>query len=130
MSAGARSFIGRLIGAPAQPLVELVALNLENVLNTRKGAGSVIREFGLGDYEDAPNTHEAVLVLLDEIPEQCRRYEPRLHSPQLSILGRAAVDVIRFELSGELGGGPQLFWLDMNTQTRSVVITIIKGMTL
>lgn len=132
MSSPPRSFLGRLLAptgaAPAdQPLVELVALNLENVLNTRKGTGSVIREFGLGDYERAANTHDAVLILIEEIAEQCRRYEPRLRAPEVTMLGRPAFDAIRFELCGELDGRAQLYWLDLNTGSRHVVVTIIGG---
>lgn len=121
-----RSFIGRLIGEPSQPLVEVVALNLENVLNTRKGSGSVIREFGLGDYERAGTTHDAVLILVEEIAQQCRRYEPRLFEPKVSLLGRSGYDEVRFELQGVLGGRRQLFWLDLSTSNRTVKINIVK----
>jgi type VI secretion system lysozyme-like protein len=122
----ARSFIGRLIGEPSQPLVEVVAVNLENVLNTRKGSGSVIREFGLGDYERAATTHESVLILIEEIAELCRRYEPRLREPKVSLLGRSGYDELRFELEGQLAGHRQLFWLDMSPNHRTVKITIVE----
>lgn len=132
MKSPPRSFLNRLMAplnspVPEQPLVELVALNLENVLNTRKGTGSVIREFGLGDYERAANTHDAVLILVEEIAEQCRRYEPRLRAPEVEMLGRTAIDAIRFELRGELDGRTQLYWLDLNTSSRHVIVSIIKG---
>lgn len=121
-----RSFITRLIGGPSQPLVELIALNLMNMLNTRRGSGSVIREFGLGDYERAPTTHDAVLILVEEIAELCRRYEPRLADPKVELLGRSGYEQLRFELAGRVGGRRQAFWLDMNTSSRQVTIAIVE----
>lgn len=123
-----RSFLARLLGEPSSPLVELVALNLENVLNTRKGSGSVIREFGLGDYERASTTHDAVLILIDEIAGLCRRYEPRLCEPTVELLGRSSYDELRFELEGQLSGRRRLFWLDMSTNNRTVKVTIVKDL--
>lgn len=125
MAMHSRSFIARLTQAPARPEPELIAGNLEHLLNTRKGCGSVIAELGLGDYEAAPNTRDAVLLLRAELEQLARSYEPRLSNPRVTLLGRHGYSRIRFELCGELHGASQRFWLEIDTTTRRVEITIV-----
>lgn len=120
-----RSFMARLAGAPSQPVVELVALNLQHMLNTRRGTGSVIREYGLGEYERAPTTEEAVLALTREIPALIERYESRFAAPELRLRGRTAYNMIRFELEGTIEGRTERLELDMNTSTREVRVSIV-----
>jgi len=121
-----RSFIARLSQAPASPEPEAIARNLEHLLNTRKGCGSVIAEFGLGDYEAAANTRDAVLILRAELERLTQRYEPRLVDPRVTLLGREGYSRVRFELEGRLRGAQQLFWLDLDTTTRQVEVAIVR----
>ncbi|NVB39235.1 GPW/gp25 family protein [Pseudenhygromyxa sp. WMMC2535] len=125
MSARTRPFITRLAGGPARPEPEALARNLEHLLNTRKGCGSVFGELGLGDYEAAPNAAEAVGALRGELLRQVRRYEPRLAEPELELLGGFGYSKVRFELRGRLRGARQLFWLDLDTTTRAVEVAIV-----
>ena len=117
--------MARLAGSPARPEPEALARNLEHLLNTRKGCGSVLAEYGLGDYEAAPNTTDAVVILRDEIRRLVERYEPRLREPDVALLGAYGYSKIRFELRGLLRGARQLFWLDLDTTTRQVAVAIV-----
>jgi len=119
-----RSFIARLTQAPARPEPEALARNLEHLLNTRKGT-SVLGEFGLGDYEAAPNTHDAVLMLQVELAQLVRRYEPRLVEPRVALLGRQGYSCLRFELQGQLRAARQLFWLEPDPTTRKFEVAVV-----
>jgi type VI secretion system lysozyme-like protein len=116
----ASSLLLRLTQTPAGSTAALVADNLGHVLNTRKGCGSVFPEFGLGDYESAPNTHDAVIVLGKELRAVVLRYEPRLQEPEVTLRGRHGYRMIRFSITGLVDGQPQAFAVDVDTTDRHV----------
>jgi len=118
MASRSNSFLGRRTRAPAQSGIAAVVRNLDHLLNTRKGCGSVVAELGIGDYEAAPTTHQAVLALRAELERLVRGYEPRLGDPKVTLLGRIGTRIVRFELRGELGGEAHVIWLDIDTETR------------
>jgi type VI secretion system lysozyme-like protein len=124
MSARLGSFISRLAQAPAQATPAVIIRNLEHLLNTRKGCGSVVAEFGLGDYEAAATTRDAVIWLRDELEALIRRYEPRLTSPQVRLLGGFGFSGVRYELQGQVRGEALVLWLDIDTTTRQVRVTV------
>ena len=117
------SFINRLTRSPAPMNTTVIIRNLEHLFNTRKGCGSVIEEYGLGDYEAAPTTHEAVISLRAELEALTRRYEPRLASPQVKLLGGYGYCGVRFELRGQVRGDELVLWIDVDTTTRKVRVT-------
>ncbi|MCH9679846.1 MAG: GPW/gp25 family protein [Deltaproteobacteria bacterium] len=114
------SFLSRLVGVASTDLSAQVATNLGHVLNTRKGCGSVIPELGLGDYEGAATTHDAVLVLVRELRALVVRYEPRLRDPEVTLRGRYGYRMVRFSLQGTVEGVVGKFHIDIDTSTRHV----------
>ncbi|MEM9458698.1 MAG: GPW/gp25 family protein [Myxococcota bacterium] len=127
MAGPSRSFLSRLTRrtrpseqAPTQAPTQAVVDNLIHVFNTRKGCGSVIEPFGLGDYEAAVNTHDAVNVLLAELPALVERYEPRLQDPKVVLEGRYGYSKIRFGLRGRVQDLACDFVVDIDTTTRQV----------
>ena len=118
------SFIDRLTQAPAPANTAVLLRSLERLFNTRKGCGSVIAEFGLGDYEAASATHEAVILLRAELEALIRRYEPRLASPQVRLLGGHGYRGVRFELRGLVRGEALVLWIDIDTTTREVRVAV------
>lgn len=117
---GHSSLLSRLTAGRRDSVALLVAENLVHVFNTRKGCGSALPEFGLGDYEAEPNTHAAVLVLVRELEAAVLRYEPRLDAPHVELSGRLGYRTIRFALTGCLGGAMQRYVVDIDTGTRQV----------
>lgn len=105
---------------PAQSASQEVADNLGRVFNTRRGCGSVVDEFGLGEYEHSANTHDAVVALLQELPALVGRYEPRLQEPVVELEGRYGYRKVRFGLSGRIDGAACAFIVDIDTTTRRV----------
>jgi predicted component of type VI protein secretion system len=124
MAARYASFITRLAQAPAQADTTVILRNLEHLFNTRKGCGSVVAEFGLGDYEAAPTTHDAVILLRAELEALTRRYEPRLASPQVRLLGGYGYCGVRFELRGRARGDELVLWIDIDTTTRAARVAV------
>lgn len=118
-----RSFLDRLARLPRKGDIDGVVRNLRLVFNTKKSCGSVLSNFGLGDYEQAPNARDTVELLKVEIREQILRYEPRLHDPELTLLGRYGFSMVRFELTGTVNGVRRSFQIDIDTTYRSVEVS-------
>ncbi len=118
------SFLHRLAQLPAESVVESVARNLGAVLNTRKGCGSVVADFGLGDYEAHPNTVEAVSALVDEIAALVRRHEPRLAQPRVTLLGRLGPSRVCFALAGTVAGHAYTFHIVIHSEFRNVTVAL------
>ncbi len=118
------SLLHRLASLPTEPLVASIARNLCVVLNTRKGCGSVIESFGLGDYEAHPNTAEVVSALVEEIAALVRRYEPRLVSPEVRLLGREGTSRVCFALAGSLAGQVTVFHVVIHSDYRNVIVSL------
>lgn len=114
------SFLSRLTNTPTTSQAEVIVRNLDHLFNTRKRVGSVVAEFGLGDYEAAPTTHDAVLLLREELEGAVRRYEPRIESPQVRLLGGFGYSGVRYELRGRAHGEALVFSIDIDTTTRQV----------
>lgn len=127
MSKRLGSFITRLAQTPALPERELIARSLEHLLNTRKGCGSVNAQLGLGDYEAAVTTHEAVLLLRTELEQLALGYEPRLSAAKVVLLGRHGYSKIRFELRGSVGEVAERYWIDVDTTTHALVVALVEA---
>lgn len=120
------SFIHRLsqIAAPSER--DAIAQNLEHLLNTRKGSGSMVSPLGLGDYEAAATTRDAVVLLRAELEQITTRYEPRLKEARVKLWGRTDYRTIRFELEGLVGESRERWWLDIDTTTRQVRLSEVR----
>lgn len=125
MALRTRSFITRLTRATSRPEAEDISSNLHHVLNSRK-ACAVISEVGLGDYEIAPNSRDALLLLRAELEQLVRHCEPRIAEASVSLLGSYGYAKVRLELQGLVRGARQLFWLDLDTTTRHVDVSIVR----
>lgn len=118
------SFLHRLAQLPAESTVESVARNLGAVLNTRKGCGSVVADFGLGDYEAHTSTAEVVSALQQEIVTLVRRHEPRLAQPRVTLLGRLGPSRVCLALAGTVAGHAYTFHIVIHTELRNVSVAL------
>ena len=118
-----RSFLDRLAQLPRNGDIDSVVRNLRLVFNTKKNCGSVIPDFGLGEYERASNARDAVELLRQEMRAQIERYEPRLLEPELTLLGRHGFNMVRFELKGTVDGVRRSFEIDIDTTYRNVEVS-------
>jgi predicted component of type VI protein secretion system len=60
--------------AKVQGIVE----HLNHMLNTRKGFGSWLKDYGIGDYTVHKARNKALEKLIEEIQETVRIYDPRV----------------------------------------------------
>jgi len=121
-----QAFLARLAQQPRERAAVEIARNLGFVLNTRKACGSVVADFGLGDYECEVNTHHAVAILCTEMLAAVRRNEPRLTGPAVRLLGRRRYNLVRFEIAGRLDGHDCLFDVDIDTTTRWIEVQVVE----
>jgi len=127
---GRQGFLGRLAQLPHERVVAKVVRNLGFVFNTRKGVGSVVPTFGLGDYLDYnkhPNTQRAVETLRVELLDAVRRYEPRIEDPAVRLLGGYHHDMVRFEIMGRVDGKHCVLAVDIDSTTQKVEVRVANG---
>lgn len=122
-----QAFLGRLAQlAPERPSADVVR-NLGFVFNTRKACGSVVADFGLGDFDAESTTARAVEALRGELLAIVRRHEPRLREPAVRLLGRWSYNMVRFEIAGQLGDRACILDVDIDTTTREVLVRDAEG---
>jgi predicted component of type VI protein secretion system len=119
-----QAFLGRLAQLPRQRALAEIAQSLGFVLNTRKACGSVLPDFGLGDYEHEVNTHHAVEALRVELLAAVRRHEPRMTATSVRLLGRYGYNMVRFEITGLVDGQKCALGVDIDTTTRHVDVLV------
>ncbi|WP_438011806.1 type VI secretion system baseplate subunit TssE [Sorangium sp. So ce321] len=133
------SFLGRLArsgrvaqGAaddPRAPALRDAAVELSNIkrnlrflLNTRKTHGSVLADYGLGDYDDPARRKDAVDHLGDEIQATVARHEPRLGDPRVVAVARDRERRILFDLTGTVAGEERVIRVAFDTVFRGVTV--------
>lgn len=114
------SFLSRLTGARPEQVTDSVLRNLQSVFNTRKGYGSVVESFGLGEYDAMNHTTAFIDALMVEILATVKEYEPRIAEPAVTLDGRDRKLWVRFLLSGAVDGQPQLFYVDIDSRYRNI----------
>ena len=122
-----QAFLGRLAQQPRAHAAVEIARDLGFVLNTREACGSVLPDFGLGDYEAKLNTHRAVETLCAELYAAVCRHEPRLVGPQVRLLGRRRYNLVRFEITGWIDGRASAFDIEIDTTTRWVEVVVMEA---
>jgi type VI secretion system protein len=52
--------------------------NLNNILNTRQGYGSVLSDFGIRDMNEFISREHIALAVIEEVKKNIEKYEPRV----------------------------------------------------
>jgi predicted component of type VI protein secretion system len=76
--------------------------NLNRLLNTKKGFGSWLTTFGIGDYNMYRARDKIVTTLLSEIQENVRLFEPRARIDKIAEVPTESPFRIKFQMSGFL----------------------------
>ena len=103
-------------------VVQEIVTNLSNVLNTKKGFGSFVKEMGIGDYNAYRSRDRIVETIIQEIKENIELYEPRV---RLLDIKEVQIDTsfrIRFELSCVIVNHSQPLYLIFDSLPNSVSI--------
>lgn len=96
--------------------VETILANLENVLNTKRGWGSPLPDFGIRTLTEYTSREDIARTVMAEIRENIERYEPRLRLETITIedTDRAPFR-LSFTLRCSLVDGTQLVRVSVNT---------------
>ncbi|MCE5335610.1 MAG: type VI secretion system baseplate subunit TssE [Desulfobacteraceae bacterium] len=60
-----------------------VITNLNNILNTRKGYGSILKDFGIRDMNEFISREHIAIAVMEEVKANIDRYEPRVELVQI-----------------------------------------------
>lgn len=97
------SFLNRFLPeSPKDDAQRSVVRNLEHLLNSRRGFGSLLCNFGAADYLGNEGGSAPIQTLLREIRDTIITYEPRLRILQLRVLGRDEKLRLLIDLRGTL----------------------------
>lgn len=115
------TLIDRLGGGP-EDLVSSIARNIQAVLNTSRGYGSVVRIYGLGERE----IYEKVKPMLDAVAAdmalQIQTYEPRLSGVSVKFSGRDGTLWGIFTATGMIGAAAQSYRIRWHVVFRNVIV--------
>ncbi|MCY1032073.1 GPW/gp25 family protein [Corallococcus sp. BB11-1] len=100
--------------------LEHVMRNIEAVLNTKKGYGFFMHDFGLGGYTEKLGTRELVEALTAEIQQEITQHEPRLVGPEVKLRGRDSGLWLHFDCKGAFDDVPCHLRLVFHTVTGQV----------
>ncbi len=78
--------------------VAAIIENLNRVLNTKKGFGSWVREFGIGDYNEYRARDKIVQTIIKEIQENIALFEPRVRLEDISEVKSDSALRLRFQV--------------------------------
>lgn len=59
--------------------------NLNNVLNTKKGYGSFLKDYGIRDMNEYSSRDHLAVAIMDEVTYNIEQYEPRLQLVSIAI---------------------------------------------
>ncbi|GMV40032.1 MAG: hypothetical protein AMXMBFR64_17480 [Myxococcales bacterium] len=96
--------------------VEGILENLENVLNTKRGWGSPLPDFGIRTLTEYTSREDIARAVMVEIRECIERYEPRLRLEAITVEERERAPFrLSFTLRCALVDGAQLVRVSVNT---------------
>lgn len=118
------SFMSRLARIGKEAKLDRILRNLNRVFNARKRYGSVVHEFGIGDYEYTWNTPKLLETLRMELLAAVQEYEPELLQPEVVMKGRDRDLWVRFLLIGIVDGEAHQFHIDIDSKYRNIVVSL------
>lgn len=72
--------------------------NLNHILNTKKGFGSYLADFGIGDYNAYRSRDKIIETIIAEIKENIAKHEPRVRLEEIKEVESDTAFRIRFEM--------------------------------
>lgn len=85
-------------GKRKRPHIQSIVDNLNHMLNTRKGFGSWLTDYGIGDYNAFKARKKSMETLIEEIKESIRKYEPRVQVDDIKEVESSNAFRVRLEV--------------------------------
>ncbi|HND09273.1 MAG TPA: type VI secretion system baseplate subunit TssE [Pseudomonadota bacterium] len=126
------SFLNRFLpDRPQDDPKRSVVRNLENLLNARRGFGSLLCHFGAADYLKDGGGSSATQTLLREIRDTITTYEPRLRLVSLKVIARDEKLRLLIDVQGTLlssyWGTPCRLLIRFHVPTGAVSVEVTHG---
>lgn len=103
-------------GRESRTEVDSILSNLEHVLNTKRGWGSPLADFGIRNLTEYTSREHVAKAVMDEIKENISRYEQRIRIDSIEIDDSDPSPFwISFTLQCSLVKGAQVVRVSVNT---------------
>lgn len=76
-----------------------IVANLNRVLNTKRGYGSILQDFGISDLNEFTSRDVLVIRIMDEVKRNIECYEPRLQLINIAVKDNQDVFRISFDIN-------------------------------
>ena len=97
-----------------QELLDIVS-NLRNILNTRRGYGSFLRDFGVDDMNEYYSRDQIALAVIREVQESVEKYEPRVQLLKISRIEDDDPQRLSFRIECRLSDTTQSIQLEFDS---------------
>jgi type VI secretion system protein len=104
--------------------IEAVVENLNNILNTKKGYGSFVREMGIGDWNEYRSRDKIIGTIIEEIKENVRLFEPRVSLNEIEEVDSGSPFRIRFEVQCVFNEGARPIFIVLDSQQDRVSVEV------
>lgn len=100
------AFLSRFVDDPGRRTDELsgVIRDLQFLLNSRDGYGSMVSSYGLGAFEERQGSQDRATLLAEEVRAEVATHDPRLTDVEVKLLGKDPQLWVRMELHVTLRG--------------------------
>ncbi len=79
-----RKFMNHSGSRNEDPELNSIISNLNNILNTRKGYGSILKDFGIRDMNEFLSREHIALAVIEEVKTNIAHYEPRVELVEIT----------------------------------------------
>lgn len=97
-----------------------IVSNLNNILNTRKGYGSILKDFGIRDMNEFISREHIALAVIEEVKANIEKYEPRVELVSITRVDDDNPLRLSFQIECRLRGTQQSLHMVFDTVYSSV----------
>ncbi len=102
--------------------LESILENLNCVLNSKKGFGTMLQGFGIGDYNEYKGRDAIVRTLVKEIEHNINEYEPRVRVVEIREVESEMASRLRFEMRCEILNEDKPLFVNFDTANAKIEI--------
>ncbi len=78
-------FLGGTVGEKDEQALQNIIDNLNHLLNTKKGFGCFVEEFGIRDMNEYSSREHLAAAIMEEVRSNIENFEPRLEFGSISL---------------------------------------------
>jgi type VI secretion system protein len=98
-----------------EQLLQSVLNNLNHLLNTKKGYGSFVHDFGIRDMNEYSSRQQLSAAIMEEVRTNIENYEPRLEFEAISLVESSDNFRIAFKIKCKLRASQQSLFMEFNS---------------